>query len=617
MSKIMFFCLLFVCFVSVLGAANDSVQDFYAATVEEFLASIGPNRTIVLTAEDFLLPDSLAVETSYYSFIDQWDDAMNFQLVIKNVDNLQIIKKEGAKAHIHSSNNIYNEVIRFENCSGIRLVNLNLGHFYAEHCIGPVLVFSDCSDLVFENVRMYGCGAYGVHFMNVKSATLKYCEITECASGLVSMSDSQDIVFLGCDFKNCMIYSDVNHGGGVRAIKSTRIRFTDCTFRDLVYEYFPILFRFDESDGELHNCQVDGEPRNEAIGTVDSYLRLEALKHLKGVSYKDYDEELGKQVYKGFYHIVELLLERDANPNYVYPETGCSVLQQALYRGNPRIVNLLLNKGADCLYSDPQGRNAAFYAACIYRDTELINKILDKVGYELSAEGGISVGSYAGIYGNSWLCYDLNKKYTSYDLNDDRDRTPFFYAVANHRLEFLKWKYGNWENFPTDTDENGVGLMLYAVASGDTAIVDFFTGMKSAMQQVDGQGNSALLYSILGNIPYRELGMAAMQIRLEYPARIYNEYYEPFQPTLSNPQKNYNAITRLLISKGVDVNQRRKDGLSPLAASVLMNDYEATRILLENGANPYFKFQGKVPLDVAKEKKVDSRIIDLLTKAME
>lgn len=617
MNRILLCCMLFLSVASGLLADNDWGQEYFAATVEEFLASIGPNRTIVLTAGDYLIPDTQVAETSYYT-LNSEIDGFYANLVIKNVNQLQIVKRSGAPAHIHSSENISSEVIRFHNCSGIRLANLNMGHDYSGDCIGPVLYVNKCNDIEFENVRMYGCGSHGVKFNLVNSAILKYCEITDCSYGLVEMYSCKDIVYISCNFNNCSFDYNIEWGGAVMADDSTRIGFRDCIFRDITYEYLRVPFRFVKSDGTLQNCQVDGELRNEVIGPLDSYLQPEAVRYLKNVNYRDYDAELGKQVYYGNFHIVELLLERDANPNYVYPDTGCSVLQQALYWGNTRIVNSLLSKGADCLYTDPQGRNAAFYLARVWGNkTELTNKILDMVEYDLTASNGLSVGSYAGIYGNSWLYYDLNQKFSAYDLNDDQGRTPFFYAVANHRMEILKWNYGKWKNFPTDVDEDGNGLMMYAIASGDTAIVEFFTGMKGAMEQVDKRGNGVLLYSIFGNDAYRELDLVSMQQRLEYPARIYDEYDEPFQPAQSVPKKNYNAIIRLLISKGANVNQRREDGLSPLTAAVWMNDYETAKILLDNGASPYFKYQGKVPLDIAKENKVDARIIELLTRAME
>ena len=106
-----------------------------------------------------------------------------------------------------------------------------------------------------------------------------------------------------------------------------------------------------------------------------------------------------------------------------------------------------------------------------------------------------------------------------------------------------------------------------------------------------------------------------MRVRLDAPGSDYIQNFMPENVDYDENPETYHKIFLKLIKSGADVNLRTNSGLSPLMASVLLNDLEKVKILLERGANPYLKFNGLTPYDQALETK-KPQMIDLLSKAM-
>src|SRR6266852_7811801 len=66
---------------------------------------------------------------------------------------------------------------------------------------------------------------------------------------------------------------------------------------------------------------------------------------------------------------------------------------------------------------------------------------------------------------------------------------------------------------------------------------------------------------------------------------------------------NHAEISKILVKKGADVNQRYEGGVSPLMEASLNGNLELVKFLLENGADPTAKTgDGKTPMSLAKEK---------------
>lgn len=171
------------------------------ATIDEFLAAIGPDRTILLEGELF---DLSAAEsygksgTEYYSWQECWDGP---ELLIQNVSNLSIIAPLGdAPAVVISAAPRYADVLNFKNCSGLVLEGFTAGHTKEPGtCAGGVLYFDGCSDVQIERCRLYGCGILGLQAVNCGELRLNRTEIYECSDGGGQFYNTDSVVFHDCD----------------------------------------------------------------------------------------------------------------------------------------------------------------------------------------------------------------------------------------------------------------------------------------------------------------------------------------------------------------------------------------------------------------------------------
>lgn len=312
-------------------------------------------------------------------------------------------------------------------------------------------------------------------------------------------------------------------------------------------------------------------------------------------------------------HIVEILLERDANPNYIYPETGCPVIQAAIYNSNLAIAKMLINKGADCELEDSRGREAIFYTAKTW-NMELVKLVREETGFIYDDDAYRTPAITAAIHSNWEVMVYMLENYSMAEIGDRQGRTPGLYAAANKNLSIVSNIFSKNKLRAASPDKKGRGLMHYAVAAGDSNMVAFLAG-QGYLDAQDEEGATPLLYALAGARGYRDLGIEEMRERLVPPGRQYLTEFEPF--SMPSPSAaDYRAILRILVENGADVNLRTLDGISPLIGAAASADQAAIRLLLEYGANPYLKYNGKTPLDLAIEMKREPGVIKLLREAM-
>ena len=166
-------------------------------TVDEFLAAIGPDRTIVVS-DSFCLADAADYgcdEGLYYRWEICYDGP---QLVIRDVYDLTIRAAENAAVTLTAVPR-YADVLCFENCSNVRLSGLTLGHTEGgSECSGAVVCFNGCSEMSLDGCRLYGCGTLGVDASYVMDLNVKDCEIYECSIGGVVLYGVTDATFENC-----------------------------------------------------------------------------------------------------------------------------------------------------------------------------------------------------------------------------------------------------------------------------------------------------------------------------------------------------------------------------------------------------------------------------------
>lgn len=171
------------------------------ATVDEFLAAIGPDRTVILNGELFDLSSASnygSVGGEYYYWEMCYDGP---QLVIQNVDGLTIQPKAGSAAETTvAAIPRYANVLSFRNCNNIVLAGFTAGHTQEPgSCSGGVLNFEGSNAVRLDGMRLYGCGILGIQAIGCASLDILRTEIYECSQGAGQFSQCDGIRFLDCN----------------------------------------------------------------------------------------------------------------------------------------------------------------------------------------------------------------------------------------------------------------------------------------------------------------------------------------------------------------------------------------------------------------------------------
>ena len=180
------------------GPAEPEESTLTVSTVDEFLAAIGPDRTIVLAGERFDLSsasDFSGGEGEYYRWVSGGPDGS--ALCIHDVSGLAICGQAQILAVPR-----YAVVLLFENCSDITLTGLTLGHTEEPGSVPSVengaLFFSDCRNILVEDCRLGAYSTVGLILNNCEDVQAAGVEFSGHTVAAVMADGSKDLVFSDC-----------------------------------------------------------------------------------------------------------------------------------------------------------------------------------------------------------------------------------------------------------------------------------------------------------------------------------------------------------------------------------------------------------------------------------
>ena len=200
------------------GAAAKIIR---VSTPQEFIANIGPNRTLELEPGEYVLSD---VKDRKMNFV-RWDPNFDGKtLTIRNVVNLKIIGTgdKPARLIVHPR---YVFVLNFENCKNIEMENLVFGHSPDKgYCDSGVIGAVNCENISIRKCDLFGCGTEGLTLTNVRSFSFEDSIIRDCSYGIMTVSNCANLSFTGSQFiRNGKFY-------GISLSDSKGIVFNDCIF---------------------------------------------------------------------------------------------------------------------------------------------------------------------------------------------------------------------------------------------------------------------------------------------------------------------------------------------------------------------------------------------------
>jgi len=212
-------------------------------TETELLNAIGNNKKIILASDYYNLSNAEDTDNPFVEKQLDWSLNPTGAYVIKNVVNMTI---EGNAEIV--TDDIYADVLSFENCGNITLRALTVGHteYFDEYrCEGAVTRFKNCDNINIKDCNLYGCGAIGVATSDSSNINIKNCNIYDCSYSGVWFTKSEGIKVSGTNF-----YSS-NYYGGVCRIDNSKAEFADCSVYDNICT---------DCEGFITTFDSNGEP---------------------------------------------------------------------------------------------------------------------------------------------------------------------------------------------------------------------------------------------------------------------------------------------------------------------------------------------------------------------
>ena len=178
-------------------------EEIHVSTVDELLSAIGPLRTVFLDGEKFDLSAATDYGTGsgeYYSWQEVYD---GYELVISNLQGLNLVGG-GMDKTLVSAQPRYADVISFNNCRDISLVDMTLGHSEAPgSCTGDVVSIFNCTSVDLTRCGLYGCGMIGIFASESSRICVSHSSIYDCSYLGVQLQYVDEAIFIECSITGC------------------------------------------------------------------------------------------------------------------------------------------------------------------------------------------------------------------------------------------------------------------------------------------------------------------------------------------------------------------------------------------------------------------------------
>ena len=184
----------------------------FVSNVKELVEAIEPGARIRLKRGNYNLTEYLenVVEEeqgridSPYVYLEEVYDG--WELRISGVQGLAII---GGAANAYATKLLveprYATVLTFEECEGIYLSDLTMGHTDGDgYCSGNVLNLDECRGVLLHDLDLYGCGYIGLEASETENLQVMDTVIHDCNGSAMWISDAEGAyTFLNSTFTDC------------------------------------------------------------------------------------------------------------------------------------------------------------------------------------------------------------------------------------------------------------------------------------------------------------------------------------------------------------------------------------------------------------------------------
>lgn len=232
----------------------------------ELVNAIGDNRVISLQPGTYDLSNLYTQNITNPSV--EFGDYYGHQMSIWDVHNMTISGGGNAKIVI---DNVNEEVLRFEECSGIVLEGLTVGHVKPNkeyECEAAVTYFENCDEVVIDSCNLFGCGSMGVEAFRTDKLFIYKTNIYECTFAGVYLESCDEAQMIFCDMHDCNFY-----GSGV-ILGNTDLFLSECTFRNIKGDEH--LYDFVDFEAmsavHAHMCTYENVNCKQGLGLEDERI---------------------------------------------------------------------------------------------------------------------------------------------------------------------------------------------------------------------------------------------------------------------------------------------------------------------------------------------------------
>ncbi len=191
------------CGQSASAAPKEGGNVVRVSNADEFLKAIAPDTQIIMQEGLYEL-DRAADYGIGGGSCCRWEEVYDgYELLIKDIENLSISAEKDADVTI-STTPRYANVLRFDNCDGLVLDDLSLGHTKEPGaCSGGVIRMENTERARINDCELYGCGIIGVDAFRCSELAVTDCDIYECSLNAVAANGCRDIRISDCDIYKC------------------------------------------------------------------------------------------------------------------------------------------------------------------------------------------------------------------------------------------------------------------------------------------------------------------------------------------------------------------------------------------------------------------------------
>ncbi len=181
-----------------------STETFRVSSVNELLSALGSNRSIILAPGTYDLSSAAGYGVmsgpDYY-----WEDCYDGYTLVLDVINNLTLQGEGEPGEVNIVTAPRNAaVLKLLGCKGVTLKNLTAGHTeLPDACQGPVLSLYASIDVQVDRCVLFGCGTLGIQADECWKLNVTDTVIKECTSGALTIANSTDVIFDGCELTDC------------------------------------------------------------------------------------------------------------------------------------------------------------------------------------------------------------------------------------------------------------------------------------------------------------------------------------------------------------------------------------------------------------------------------